>query len=228
MFKDQQTIRDKFLARSKKFRSIRFEKGQVILSEGETGDTLFILRSGTVEIILPTTDDRHIVLSQIGPGEMFGVMALLEDEVRSASVMATSAGAATVITRHQLLELFREDPEILLWLTVDLSRRLRATNHLVRMLLEPNSVNRLARWLSIRSAAYRSDAGDQRGGLHIHLPNHRIIADETSLSRETVSRSLRRLVKDGILTATRGKSVLNLDKLEALTKKKCSKNEKND
>ncbi|HXN55094.1 MAG TPA: cyclic nucleotide-binding domain-containing protein [Myxococcales bacterium] len=105
----------------------KFEAGQSIILEGETGDELFVIFRGKVDVI---KNGLHI--AQLKPGGHFGEMGLVDQVPRSATVVASEATSAISIDRDNLLKLMRRDPLLavkLLWSFVQvLSERLRNTN----------------------------------------------------------------------------------------------------
>jgi CRP/FNR family cyclic AMP-dependent transcriptional regulator len=117
-----------------------FPAGAVILHEGETGDSLFIMCQGEVEItkaltlVLDEDTPRERVMIRLNAldGVCFGEMALLENEARSATVTASSDCSLLELHQQEFLALIRENPQmglkILLRLAQLLSSHLRKTN----------------------------------------------------------------------------------------------------
>jgi len=117
-----------------------FRAGEVILHEGETGDSLFIMCQGEVEItkaltlVLEEDTPREKVMIRLRAedGVCFGEMALLENEARSATVTASSDCSLLELHRKEFLALVRDNPrmslKILLRLAQVLSRYLRKSN----------------------------------------------------------------------------------------------------
>lgn len=77
--------------------------GETILVEGEMGNNAYLIQSGQVEVF-SKSNDREIILGQMGPGQIFGEMALVFDAPRSASVRATEHCNLIVVTRAVLKE----------------------------------------------------------------------------------------------------------------------------
>lgn len=117
-----------------------FPAGAVILQEGETGDSLFIMCKGEVEITKALTlvldedtpKEKVMIRLRAEDGVCFGEMALLENEARSATVTASSDCSLLELHQQEFLALVRENPEmglkILLRLAQLLSRHLRKSN----------------------------------------------------------------------------------------------------
>jgi CRP-like cAMP-binding protein len=117
-----------------------FAAGEVILKEGETGDSLFIMCQGEVEITKALTlileedtpKEKVMVRLRAEDGVCFGEMALLENEARSATVTASTPCTLLELHQQEFLALVRENPgmglKILLRLAQVLSRYLRKSN----------------------------------------------------------------------------------------------------
>src|SRR5437763_7423225 len=103
-------------------------RGAVILREGDPGDTCYILRSGVARVVRQHADGRAITLTNLGPGEIFGELAMFGGEVRSATVEAVDDVEALAILAADLKRLLNEHPEIAVKLLAALSGRLREAN----------------------------------------------------------------------------------------------------
>jgi len=114
-----------------------FDSGQEIFKEGDSGDGVYVVKEGLVEIsILVGPKARH-VFSQIGPGDIFGEMAVLEDKSRSACALATQATTVYFIPREEMLKLIERSPAFALVLLREISQRLREFNrHYLREVLQ--------------------------------------------------------------------------------------------
>src|SRR5690348_12709157 len=80
-----------------------YPRGAIIFTQGDLGHVAFIVRSGRVEIVVESADGRDLVLYEVGPGDHFGEMALLESQPRSASAVCTEQSELLAITREDLL-----------------------------------------------------------------------------------------------------------------------------
>ncbi|MDE3101272.1 MAG: cyclic nucleotide-binding domain-containing protein [Chloroflexota bacterium] len=102
----------------------RWEPGQEIVRQGDTGVGMFIVRSGTVEICQEHAGKDEKV-RDLGPGDVFGEMALLDEFPRSATVRAVEATTCLGITRWHFRGILESHPQIALKLLPILTRRLR-------------------------------------------------------------------------------------------------------
>ena len=89
-----------------------FKTGDVIVSEGDEGDEAYIIYTGQVEIYRTLANGKLVSLNFLGPGEMFGEMALFGDGFRTASVKAIQETIVGVITKEKLYDIVREFPDI--------------------------------------------------------------------------------------------------------------------
>lgn len=109
-------------------RERRFEAGQDIFREGDPGDGVYIVQSGQVEISGQLAPGQRRVFSRLGPGEIFGEMAILEHRPRSATATARIETTAWYLPRGELLTLVERSPGLALSLLQEMSRRLREFN----------------------------------------------------------------------------------------------------
>ena len=103
----------------------RFEKGHVIVKEGEQAVGFFLIVSGRAEVVKGAEGSKPRVLSTLGPGDFFGEMALLDGYLRSASVRALEDTECLVLSRWDFLAELRSSPYIAVQMLPVLSRRLR-------------------------------------------------------------------------------------------------------
>jgi CRP/FNR family transcriptional regulator, cyclic AMP receptor protein len=116
------------------FTTIRCEAGSAVISEGETGDAMYVIRSGTVEIVKKTMQGDPYTVAELTSDKnmFFGEMALIDQDRRSAGVLCKSPCEFYVLTREQFLALGDSHPAIGLALTRELAKiicnRLRKAN----------------------------------------------------------------------------------------------------
>ncbi|MFZ1830327.1 MAG: cyclic nucleotide-binding domain-containing protein [Candidatus Competibacteraceae bacterium] len=100
-----------------------FSAGQTIFQEGEPGNVLYILVEGQVDILI-----NGQLLETLGPGDILGEMALIEDRPRSATAIARTNSLLTPITRQHFLTLIQRTPLFAIQVMRVLASRLRRTN----------------------------------------------------------------------------------------------------
>lgn len=103
-----------------------YTAGSTILSQGDTGVGLYVIKSGKVQVIQANNPDRaETVLGELGAGDVLGEMALLDDLPRSASAIAAEEVQALLLPIWDFRSALRQHPDIALKLLAVLSRRLR-------------------------------------------------------------------------------------------------------
>jgi len=107
--------------------------GEWVFAEGDTGEELFFVHSGCIEIV-QIVDDGENILEELGPGEHFGEVALIDELPRAASARAVADSILLSIGRSRMREVVHDHPDIAFAMMAALSRRLRATTDRVRAL----------------------------------------------------------------------------------------------
>ena len=105
-----------------------FEPGQVVFREGDDSDTCYVVCEGHCRALRTHSDGRTITLATFGAGELFGELAMFDDEKRSATVEAIDAVEAIAILGPDMRRVLREHPDIAAKLVTTIGRRLRAAN----------------------------------------------------------------------------------------------------
>src|SRR2546429_3223774 len=112
-----------------------YPRNSVILFEDDPGDALYVVAQGQVKVVLIGEDGREVILSVMGEGEFFGEMALVDDEPRSAHVIAMEDSTLLVLRREDFQGILKQTPGIALALLRELSRRLRRVDEKVGSLV---------------------------------------------------------------------------------------------
>ncbi len=110
---------------AKRFVERDFPAGQAMVTQGQGGEGFFIIVSGGAEVIRERSDGGKAVVNTFGPTDFFGELALLDDGLRTASVVATEATKCLVLTRWDFLAALREDAEMSVTVLQELARRFR-------------------------------------------------------------------------------------------------------
>jgi len=181
----------------------RFGIGEAVFHEGDQSDTCYIVRSGHARAIREHSDGRTITLATFGPGDIFGELALFDDERRSATVESLEDTEAVAILGGDMRRLLREHPDIAVKLLAALGRRLRETNERLTRQSFQTVQSRVASVLAELVAAARSE-GAAEGDVLISA-TQTDLAQLAGSSRESASRFLAVLERAGIITQGRGK-----------------------
>ncbi len=110
-----------------------YNNGEMIVRAGETGDCMYVIQAGQVEV-LQKKGDQEVRLAVMDEGDFFGEMALFEREVRSATVRALGEARVLTIDKRTFLRRVHEDPSLAYRLVQKMSQRIRKLNaELVRL-----------------------------------------------------------------------------------------------
>jgi CRP-like cAMP-binding protein len=172
----------------------------VILFEDDPGDALYVVVSGQVKVVLIGEDGREVILSTLKDNEFFGEMALIDDQPRSAHVIAMEDSNLIVLRRDDFHKCLEETPRIALGLLQGLSKRLRQADHKIGGLVLLDVNGRVARLLL-------EMADDNDGKVITRRLTHHMIAQMIGSSRETVSRTMRNFVEQKLIEVS-GKRVV--------------------
>jgi CRP/FNR family transcriptional regulator len=185
----------------------RFEAGEVVFREGDQSDTCYVVRSGHARALREHPDGRSITLARFGPGDIFGELAMFDDERRSATVEAIERTEAIAILGGDMRRLLREHPDIAVKLLQALGRRLRETNERLARQSFQTVQSRVAAVLAQLVAAERAE-GAEDGDVLI-TSTQADLAQLAGSSRESASRFLAVLERAGIISQGRGKLIVH-------------------
>ncbi len=104
----------------------------VLFRAGEEGNAMYLIEQGKVRISVQATDGHEMTLAELGRGDFFGEMALLDDQRRSADAMVAEDSRLAVLSREHFLSFLRSSPDIALEMLTALANRLRRTDQLLR------------------------------------------------------------------------------------------------
>jgi CRP-like cAMP-binding protein len=105
-----------------------YAPGEAIVRQGETGESMYVVQSGRVEVSQRADDGSEQHLAFLEAGDFFGEMSVFEKEVRSATVRASGEARVLQIDKKTLLRRVREDPLLAVNLLKTMSRRIRSLN----------------------------------------------------------------------------------------------------
>ncbi len=175
----------------------------VIFREGDDSDTCYVVRNGHARAVRENADGRTITLAHFGPGDIFGELAMFDDEKRSATIEALDALDALAILGADMRRLLREHPEIAVKLVIALGRRLRAANERLTRQSFQTVQSRVAVVLAGLVRQAQSEGADGRDVLV--TVTQADIAQLAGSSRESASRFLAVLERAGVVTQGRGR-----------------------
>jgi len=197
-----------------------FAAGEVVFREGDESNTCYVVRTGHARAVREH-HARTLTLANFGPGDIFGELAMFDHERRSATVQAIESMEAIAILSSDRRRLMQEHPDIAIKLLQAVSRRLRQTNERLARQSFSTVQSRVAGVLAQLVTAVVSEredepavpsqdggdpAADARGPKDILITSTQAeLAQLAGSSRESASRFLAVLEREGIITQGRGK-----------------------
>lgn len=182
----------------------KYAKDEAVFHADEAGDVFCLIQSGSVKVTMISPEGKEIILTMLGPGDFFGEMALLDDQPRSATVVATEPLEVLTIFRNDFLQILAENFSIARKILAELSRRLRAASYRIESLATMDVYGRLARFF-LDLARDQGKVLDN-GFVAVTRPTHQSIANMIGTSRETVSRLIHDLMEKNLLMSE-GKTI---------------------
>lgn len=181
--------------------------GETVFRERDESDTCYIVRSGRARAIREHSDGRSITLAHFGPGDIFGELAMFDNERRSATVETLEDTELTAILGNDMRRLMRDCPDIAVHLLAALAGRLRETNERLTRQSFQTVQSRVAAVLAQMVDSASPDGGDGDGVLIVSTQAE--LAQLAGSSRESASRFLAVLERAGIISQGRGKLVVH-------------------
>jgi CRP/FNR family transcriptional regulator len=180
-----------------------FDAGRVIFREGDAGDTCYIVRGGHARAVREHGDGRTITLAHFGPGDIFGELAMFDDELRSATIETLDPLEAVAILGPDMRRLLREHPDIAVKLVISLGRRLREANERISRQSFQTVQSRVAGVLGqLVMQAQAEGAGTSDVLVMVTQAD---VAQLAGSSRESASRFLAVLERAGVVSQGRGR-----------------------
>jgi CRP-like cAMP-binding protein len=187
-------------------RSQRHPAGEVIFHKGDPGISMMSIVEGRVKISVASPDGKEAVLAVLGPGEVLGEMAIIEDKDRSADATALDACELLVLQKRDFIPFLERNPAICIRLLRILCERLRRTSELIE--------DRTFLSLPARLAKTLLDLADTGGhetedGMRVDFNmSQKNFGGLLGASRESVNKQLHAWQSEGLLTIGRGYVVL--------------------
>ena len=184
----------------------RHRPREFIFMEGDPSLWLYIVKSGRVKILKHSRAGKDVVLELLGPGEIFGGVAVLEKRPYPATAQAMETADVLKIPRDPLLALSERHPSIVKEMALMIGRRLRAAHESVKSLaVEPVEVRLAATLMRLADREGKPSRGN------VELPYHltrQSLADMAGTTVETTIRIVSRWLKEGLVMDDSGRLVL--------------------
>jgi CRP/FNR family cyclic AMP-dependent transcriptional regulator len=174
-----------------------YQKREVVLHKGGSGDGLLFLLAGQLQVIDVTEDGRAIGLRMLAPGDFFGEIALINNSTRSASVVAMSEVLVAFLPAPTAMHLFSHSPSVANQMLRHLAQKIQRDSEFRALLSINNTAKRIYTYLALMQQRQPGLPGAPV--VVENLPTHQDIANMINTSRETVTRALAALLQAGIV-----------------------------
>jgi CRP-like cAMP-binding protein len=179
-------------------RSVKYSPAETIYAIEDPGDTMLLIDKGRVEVSVTSMTGRKSVLNHMGPGEVVGEIALLDNGPRSADVVAATEVEGVLLHRRDLLSFLAEHPETTLSLLAEVCAKVRNASEMFASQSQTIAQARLARCLLRLGRKW----GDENAEGDVRLTqqfSQGDLGEFSGLARENVNRHLKTWVSEGIL-----------------------------
>lgn len=167
---------------------VNLSRSQTLFREGEPGDRLYLIESGTVKLGRSSGDGRENLLAVLGPGEILGELSLFDPGPRTATAVTLSDATLRELHHHQLAPWIEAHPSVALPLLGALAHRLRRTNEALADLVFSDVPGRVAKALLDLGQRFGEEVPD---GIRVtHGLTQEELAQLVGASRETVNKAL--------------------------------------
>ena len=162
------------------------KRGATLFSKGDPGNSLFAVISGTVKMSISSPDGRSAIFNLIGPGEVFGDIAVLDGQSRTADATANTNCEIFVIDRREFLPFVRSHPALAMKFIELLCAKLRWTSDQVEQVILQNLPGRLASALIRLAEKHKLAPGDRTIAV-----TQQEISEMVGMTRESINKQLR-------------------------------------
>ena len=185
-------------------KEITIAKGSIILEQHEQTCDLYIVLSGKVKVSLIHHDGREIVLNILGESDFFGEMSFFDRKSRSAMISASTNVRMLFLPHDSFMKILNENADISIQLLYGMASRLRKANEAIETLTFLDVAGRVAKFL-IDQAEHGGEVMSD-GNVRVVCPTHLTIAHQIGASREAVTKAIKSLVSNGLISM-RGREV---------------------
>lgn len=171
----------------------RVARNATVVRAGDRTDFVYLVLAGSLKVLVSDEDGREVILSMLGPGELFGEMGVLDDNPRSATVAAVSPSDLVVIAKSEFKRCLQENFEVCLYIMRNLVARLRTADRKIESLALMDVYGRVARLLL--------EMAEEVDGEKVVMRkiSKQDIAKMIGASREMVSRVMKDLQLQGFI-----------------------------
>lgn len=180
-------------------------RNEVVMRAGDPTDCVYFVLSGRLRVLVSDAEGREVILSMLGPGDLFGEIGVIDDNPRSATVAAVDSSDLVVFAKEDFRRCLADNFDLTLAIMRNLASRLRAADQRIESLALLDVYGRVARLLL--------ELAEERDGRKI-VPRRltkQDIAKMVGASREMVSRVMKDLTQQGLIEERDGDVVLRTE-----------------
>lgn len=170
---------------------------KTVVTQDEPGDSMFVIMSGRIKVVIFGENGREVTLSILRPGDAFGEMSLFDGEARSANCISLEATVLLALSRDDLLRHLANHPRTTINLLGEMARRLRRADECIAQLALCDVNERLVHCLV--SLAREEGSEVPEGLLVRRRPTQQELANMIGSCRETISRAFNQMARDGLI-----------------------------
>ncbi|MGH7320049.1 MAG: Crp/Fnr family transcriptional regulator [Candidatus Rokuibacteriota bacterium] len=171
-------------------------KDAYVFRAGDPGHSFFLVAAGRIKVCL-STEDQPVTLAELGPGDYFGELGVIDSQPRSADCVALARSELLELPQETFFRLLVENASIGRKLLVELCRRLREADKQIRTLATVDTIGRVVRALLTLAERHARREGARL--IFPRAPRHRDVALLAGVSLTTASRMIRQLTQQGLL-----------------------------
>lgn len=186
---------------------LKLSARELLFSKGDPGDRLYLVTRGTIRVGVVSADGREVTYGLIGPGHLFGEIAVLDSGPRTADASALEACELLAFERRHVLALLADNPECTLRLVAILCQRIRQADHLLEDIFFLSLPSRLAKQLLFLSDAIGEKPASGES-VTIRM-SQQAVADHMGISRESVNKVLSKWEQSGLVSLWRGQITIH-------------------
>lgn len=177
-------------------------RGSTVVMAGDRTDFVYLILSGSLKVQVCDEDGREVILTLLGPGELFGEMGVLDDNPRSATVVAAQSSELIVISKVDFKRVLQDNFDVCLYIMRNLVHRLRIADRKIETLALMDVYGRVARLLLDMAELINGENVVRR------KISKQDIAKMIGASREMVSRVMKDLQNQGLIEEGEGRIIL--------------------
>jgi CRP/FNR family cyclic AMP-dependent transcriptional regulator len=177
-------------------------RGEVIVREGEESDYFYLILTGKAKVFIKNSDDREFIISFLKTGEFFGEMGMLDNQPRSATVMAVSPCELLLVGKSDFERFLAGNYEIARYMLKSFSYRMRTVIRKIESLAMMDVYGRVARVLLDNSEQVNDEL------VYRYHISKQEFSEMVGASREMVSRVLKHLEEEGLIESRNDKLII--------------------